>query len=273
MSSGDVRDMLGAADQGVLLRLLDAVAAGDGPGVMTIADEMQARSLSFDAALQDLAGFLLRIALAQTAPSALAAEAPEREQIAGLAGRIDPESVQLYYQIALQGRDDLPRAPDEHAGFAMTLLRMLAFRPEGAEKAAAPGNRAAAPATASASEGDWPALVRQLAVTGAARELARNSELRRQDGNLYELALPKGLSHLADKAYQDKLRAALEQHLGRPVKVAVAFGETAGKTAAAREIGEREANRAEAEREMQGDAAVRDLVDLFDGKVVDVRRK
>ena len=54
--------------------------------------------------------------------------------IEALAARLDPESVQLWYQIALQGREDLPLAPDEHGGFVMTVLRMLAFRPEGAGK-------------------------------------------------------------------------------------------------------------------------------------------
>src|SRR5439155_973946 len=83
-----------------------------------------ARSLSFDAALADLAGLLLRIAMAQTVPDALGEDLPERAAIVELAGRIDAESVQLYYEIALQGREDLPLAPDEHAGFVMTLLRM-----------------------------------------------------------------------------------------------------------------------------------------------------
>ena len=94
---------------------------------------MNARSLSFDAALADLARLLLRMALSQTVPEALE-EFPERARIEELARKLDPESIQLHYQIALQGREDLPLAPDEHAGFLMTVLRMLAFRPEGLAK-------------------------------------------------------------------------------------------------------------------------------------------
>ena len=56
-------------------------------------------------------------------------DAPERERILALAQTLDAEDVQLYYQIALQGRKDLSFAPDEYAGFTMTLIRMLAFAP------------------------------------------------------------------------------------------------------------------------------------------------
>jgi DNA polymerase-3 subunit gamma/tau len=124
------RDMLGAVDEGYLLRLLEAVAAADGPRVLSIADEMQAHSLSFDAALRDVAHLLLQVAIVQVASGALEAEAPHRQELVALAQRVDPEHVQLCYQMALQGREDLALAPDEHSGFVMTMLRMLAFRPD-----------------------------------------------------------------------------------------------------------------------------------------------
>ena len=128
VSLASVQDMLGAIDRGVLLALLEAVADENGAEVMRIADEMQSRSLSFDTALADLAGVLLQIALTQTVPGALEEDLPERARIEELARRIDAELVQLDYQIVLQGRSDLPLAPDEFAGFVMTLLRMIAFR-------------------------------------------------------------------------------------------------------------------------------------------------
>src|SRR5262245_14989260 len=109
-----VAEMLGAIDQGFLLRLIETVATQDAAAAAAIASEMQERSLSYDTALADLAGLLLRVALAQAAPAALEEDAPDRAAILELAGRLDPESVQLYYQIALQGREDLPLAPDEH---------------------------------------------------------------------------------------------------------------------------------------------------------------
>jgi len=283
VAAAPVREMLGAVDRDYLLRLLEAIAAGDGTGALAVAEEMRARSLSLDAALQDLAGLLLQMALAQTVPQAAEDDAPDAARVARLASTIDAESVQLHYQIALQGREDLPLAPDEHAGFVMTLLRMLAFRPQGAsaelprprEAGAATARPATAkpatarPAAASGGAANWPELAAQLQVTGAARELARNAELRSREGGVFDLVVPKAKAYLADRAYQDKLKAALEAQLGSPVTVKVSVGEIAGTSAAAVEAGERTARQAEATRAVQTDGFVQDLVNLFDAKVVD----
>ena len=80
LNAAGVREMLGTVDETYLLRLLEAVAAGDGPSLAAIAGEMQARSLAFDGALQDLASLLLRLTLAQTVPAALEDDMPERER-------------------------------------------------------------------------------------------------------------------------------------------------------------------------------------------------
>jgi DNA polymerase-3 subunit gamma/tau len=124
-----VQGMLGALDQSYLVRVLDALAAKDGSALLAVADEMAARSLSYNVALQDLGSLLHRIALAQTVPAALPDDVPERDAILRLASSFDAEEIQLFYQIVVHGRNELGLAPDEYAGFSMTLLRMLAFRP------------------------------------------------------------------------------------------------------------------------------------------------
>jgi DNA polymerase-3 subunit gamma/tau len=279
VATAGVRDMLGAVDDTYLRRLLEAVAAGEGAQIMAIADEMQARSLSFDSALQDLAGLLLKLAVMQASPEAADATDPGREALASLAQRLDAETVQLCYQIALQGRDDLTLAPDEHAGFVMTLLRMLAFRPEHADVSAGVGKAAAPPPPRDAKrgkgaspqmpfDGDWPALVRQLPVGGAAGEVARNSALARYAAGAIELVVPKSMAHLAERNYQEKLKAVLEQHFGSALVLKVVAGNANGETAAGLEAGERAARHADAARAVQGDKFVQDLVDTFDAKVV-----
>jgi DNA polymerase-3 subunit gamma/tau len=237
---------------------------------MVVADEMQARSLSFDSALQDLAGVLLELAVMHAAAGSVDADAPGYESRATLARQLDAEMVQLCYQIALQGRDDLSLAPDEHAGFVMTLLRMLAFRPVSAAAGSDGASTTTPVSTVGRKEfdGDWPSLVRKLPVGGAAGELARNSALLRHSTGAIELGVPKSMAHLADRSYQEKLKAVLEQHFSRPVALKVVAGEANGDTAAGREAGEREARRAEATRAVQGDRFVQDLVDIFDAKVV-----
>ncbi len=141
-----VQGMLGALDQSYLVRLLDALARQDGADLMAVADEMASRSLSYNGALQDLGTLLHRIALAQTVPTAVPEDLPELADIQRLATVFDPQEVQLFYQIAVHGRNEIGLAPDEYAGFTMTLLRMLAFRPGqgGAEQLASPAPAAVA---------------------------------------------------------------------------------------------------------------------------------
>ncbi|WP_233801159.1 DNA polymerase III subunit gamma/tau [Paraburkholderia sp. HP33-1] len=129
VSEDAVRGMLGALDQSYLIRLLDALAQGEGAAVLAVADEMALRSLSFSTALQDLASLLHRIAWAQFAPSSVLDEWPEAADLRRFAETLSAEQVQLFYQIATIGRSELGLAPDEYAGFTMTLLRMLAFEP------------------------------------------------------------------------------------------------------------------------------------------------
>ncbi|EEO28390.1 DNA polymerase III subunit gamma/tau [Oxalobacter paraformigenes] len=124
-----VQDMLGSLDSTYLVRLLDCLAATDGKELLKVADEMAFRSLSYSAALQDLGLLLHRIAVVQSVPGYLSEEVPAYQDISRLAGIFSAEELQLYYQIAIHGRNELGLAPDEYAGFTMTLLRMLAFAP------------------------------------------------------------------------------------------------------------------------------------------------
>ncbi|MBL8413660.1 MAG: DNA polymerase III subunit gamma/tau [Propionivibrio sp.] len=139
VEEAQVREMLGTVDLDYLFSILDALLAGNAAGMLQVADTMVMRSLSFDLALQELASLLTRLQVAQLAPLALADDLPERARILEMAARLDPEFVQLAYQIAVHGRKELPLAPDDQAGFVMTLLRLHAFRPALAGAAARPG--------------------------------------------------------------------------------------------------------------------------------------
>jgi len=94
---------------------------------------MAARAIGFDSALGELAMLLQRLALIQAVPSALVHDAPERETLLQLSQALSGEQIQLYYQCTIHGKQDLSLAPDEYAGFVMTLLRMLAFAPLAAD--------------------------------------------------------------------------------------------------------------------------------------------
>lgn len=182
-----VRTMLGTVDRTQVAAMLDALADGDGPRLLQVVAALAEFSPDWSGVLEALAEGLHRIQVQQLVPGAAVAEGLDA---AAFAERLRPEVVQLWYQMALNGRRDLPMAPSPRAGFEMAVLRMLAFRPaaavppvpksvEGAGNApggnaAGGGTRAgtheATPATAAASAS--PAVVAQVAapVQAAPRE-------------------------------------------------------------------------------------------------------
>src|ERR1700688_4266687 len=150
----NTRAMLGTIDRGHVGRLIDALARADGSALLAEVRELDRDAPDYDRALVELAAFLQRIAIVQIVPeAALQDEEFDADSLTRLAQAISPEDAQLYYQIALGGRRDLAMAPEPRLGFEMTLLRMLAFRPDAStvhgdtngRTAAANPARAAAP--------------------------------------------------------------------------------------------------------------------------------
>jgi DNA polymerase-3 subunit gamma/tau len=150
-----VGEMLGAVDQGWIDSVLDALAANDGPALISTADAIGESGSAFERVLDELALRLHRVALVQAGVSV---DEVSQEACTRHAAQFAPEDVQVYYQIVIHGARDLALAPDPHAGFAMTLLRLLAFRPvAGSEPAPAAGGggaRAASATTAGRAPGN-----------------------------------------------------------------------------------------------------------------------
>ncbi len=292
----EVRAMLGAIDQRYLFNLLESLISGDGAALMQQADAMEERSLSFDAALQELAFLLHQIALAQTVPQAIPADLPDRDLIMSLAQRIPAEQTQLYYQIVTLGRRDLSLAPDEFAGFSMTLLRMLAFSPT---ERTAPSIRAksAAPATPvtsvpadepepgpafrtddneknetgrsvqspdTAFNGDWRSFVDSLK-GGFSKTLAQNCELTSYDEKSIVLCVRESQKHLLAPSYQEMLKAALKERFGN-LQIRIETGGN-GNTPAAQISQEKAQRQAAAEEAIRDDPFIRDLTETFGASV------
>ncbi len=153
-----VATMLGTLGTEQVLALVEALALGDGVQLITLARQLGELAVDFAPVLGDMLSILRRVAVVQTVGTA-AAELAEDSAIVELAARMSPQDCQLYYQIGLLARRDLPLAPDPQAGFEMALLRMLAFRP--ADLAAARGTSApplVVPSAARSSVQPMPAL-------------------------------------------------------------------------------------------------------------------
>ncbi|MDO8274093.1 MAG: DNA polymerase III subunit gamma/tau, partial [Serpentinimonas sp.] len=129
-----VRQMLGAVERGHVLHLLEALAAGDGPGVVQTVQQLRLQGYAAASALEEMVGLLQRMAVLQAVPAQLQPHDPEDADCARLAALLPPDLTQLLYSLCLHGRAELGLAPDEYAALNMVLLRLLAFWPEGLEK-------------------------------------------------------------------------------------------------------------------------------------------
>ncbi|MFA5170862.1 MAG: DNA polymerase III subunit gamma/tau [Sulfuriferula sp.] len=302
-----VQNMLGTIDQRYLFDILYALINQNGTELLNLADNMATRSIDFDAALQDLAALLQQIALIQVVPNALSEDTPDKDTLTDLASRIPAQMVQLYYQISLHGRRDLALAPDEFAGFSMTLLRMLAFYPQTTTApiaaprpaikpvvvaaapttvaTAAPAATQAAPVTmavpeinsmstssTAAFDGNWSSLVSQLKLGALARMLAVQCELTSFDDDSMQLCVSAEHKHLLDKPYHDKLREALVAHFNRPVRLNISVA-----AAAIANSPIQQQNEARAERQSQADTSVnthpftQDAINLLDARVANTQ--
>ena len=298
-----VSAMLGAVDHDYLFNILDALAKNDGSAMIAEADRMQERALSFEEGLQELGVILHQIALRQTVPDALPESTPGFARIDALAKLFTPDQVQLNYQISVNGRRDFGLAPDEYAGFTMTLIRMLAFameesgtapraqptkplpampaqRPQADARKAAP-SAAHSPMPASDRtaiafqpdaimkfDGDWLALVAKLQSNRMAHMLASHAELKRYTDNHLELAVAEEHKNLLDKAFQDKLKIALEQQLGAGIRFTISVGAVSSSLAAITNRTERE-QQAKAIASIEQDPFVRDLMANMDAKLIE----
>ena len=248
----EVRAMLGTIERARVFALLDAVQANDGARLLNEIDTLAEFSPDFGGVLDDIAGALHRVQLKQLVATHELDDRSDEAAVAALAQSLPAEEVQLLYQIAINGRRDISLAPTPRAGFEMTLLRMLAFRP--AEAGARPSQPVSTPRIAPTPsvatrandvsrvaeptpppysapkveaplpqpivfDGDWSTLIRQAGLGGPAGELARNSALIGIENGVVRLSTKDGHGELAAPSLiatiQDKLSAAL----GQPIKV------------------------------------------------------
>ena len=284
LTETDVAAMLGTVDREHAVRLLEAIVAGDGPRVLAEMAVLDERVPDYDDVLGTIAALVQRAAVLQAAPDLDDDEDGLTDRARPLAHTATPEDLQLWYQVAVAGRRDLPLAPSPRAGCEMVLLRMLAFRyaapvalpapvkaapPHATAPAIAPG--AAQPATPAArpdaGADDWEQIVERMGLSGATRQLARHCSFAGHAGGVVRLLMDPAHEILATSAQQERLREALASHFGQAVRLQLEFSKPSAETPAERE------RRAAAERQKQAESAieedplVREMQKIFDATV------
>jgi len=251
LSEANARAMLGTIDRHHVTRIVEALARGDGPGLLAQVKELDRDAPDYDRTLVDLGAFLQRLAIVQVVPEAAREDEEfDADTLDRLSRAMAAEDVQLYYQIALAGRRDLPMAPDPRLGFEMTLLRMLAFRPDSAAEAGRPGSpggaasrvarpsaaqaapasaapapaRAASPPARAASAPaidatQWPAVVGAAGLSGMARQIALNCVPASFADGVLVLRLDESSAFSRSPAVEEKLAQGLSKYLARDIRV------------------------------------------------------
>jgi DNA polymerase III subunit gamma/tau len=307
LSEANARAMLGTIDRGRILRILEALSHADGAAVLAQTAELDRDAPDYDRALIELAALLQRIAILQVVPGAPADEAESAAaETAQLASALSPEDVQLFYQIALGGRRDLPLAPDPRIGFEMTLLRMLAFQPEERGQAAAPPPRPAgasaagasgaapaaltrrgpaaadgqpvraaaaaapldvAPAAAHIDAASWPQVVEAAQLSGMVRQFALNCVPVSFDQQVLKLALDAAAADRRTPQLEDRLVQGLSKYLQRPLRIQIEVTEAEVMTPARQRVLEEQQRAGQAVESFEKDPAVRALRERFGASV------
>ena len=300
--AAEVHAMLGTVERARVRVLLDAIVEHDVSALFAEIERIADLSPDFAQVLDELAGLLHRVQLAQLTTKS--GDAGDRE-FAGLDARIDAREVQLYYQIAVTARRDLALAPSPRVGFEMALLRMFAFAPtvagapgstvgagpraDGPPPRSAPAPAAAAaprradPAVSAASPernaappapdapldvNDWPSLIARAGLGGPLGQLAQHAVLLGVDGNALRLGMQSMHARLASPALVAQLEQRLGDALGRPLRVRFeTVADTAESPADTRARASASRQQA-AQAALHGDPVVQSLIDTFGARLI-----
>jgi DNA polymerase-3 subunit gamma/tau len=294
----EVRAMLGTIDQDTIDRALRALAASDARELLAVVSDAVDHGTDLEALLDELMRALHEIALAQ-ADAALV----EDERLRAHARALGAEDVQLYYQIGVLGRRDLPYAPDPRSGVEMTLLRMLAFRPvqgqatrtQNTSGIARTTTATVAPATPKPQTTEtrttpaaarpttptppplaatpvvaienWNEMVAQLELFGFVREIANNTALESYADGALALVLDEAGGKLLSKEREAELKRALEAQLGRSIRLSIRVGKSVAETPAKERNRVSEEQQQAAVRAIQDDPNVQALQKSFGARV------
>lgn len=259
------QQMLGSIDQNALFRLLQALADNNSKKLWEEMAALAEHAPDFQQALEDVLSILHKISIAQLCP-----DIPEHnESIQQLAARFTAEDVQLYYQIALIGRRDLPLAPRPQQGFEMVMLRMLAFRP-------VINNAQVVPITLTTSSSPknrieteeksykWPDILTKLGLSGMAYALALNCTLEKITADKVSLLLATQHGPMLNKKLTEKIEQALIHYLGHPLKLEITLVSSEIHTPAKQQQEEQTLRHASATTAIQNDGHVQKIMGLFD---------
>lgn len=289
----DIYAMLGTLPAQQILPLLNALVANNAQQLINIITELAAYGADFHQVLEELLSLLQQIAVAQYVPDAIDQNNNQHENILALAKQMAAEDVQLYYQIALIGRRDLPFAPSPKMGFEMILLRMLAFKPDNfnpqksdlakstgnignisetklqpvKNNAIQPSQTTGSQNNSSATNNNWASILSQLNLSGMTLALANNCSLEKIEDNAVNLLLDPKHAALHNPRNDELLSKALQQYFNKAMKLNIRISTQINATPAQQQHSTQLAIQAAAKSTIENDPGVQSLLKTFDAKI------
>lgn len=291
----DIYAMLGTLPAQQILPLLKALVAANAQQLMEIIAELAAHGADFHQVLEELLSLLQQIAVAQHVPNAIDRNNSQHENILALAKQISAEDVQLYYQIALIGRRDLPFAPSPKMGFEMILLRMLVFKPDNInyqkttnadipksnkntmnetenKLSAITINATLTQSSASqnnspVTDNNWANILSHLNLSGMTLALANNCSLEKIEDNAIHLILDPKHAALHNPRNDERLSHALQQYFNKELKLIMRIATPISATPAQQQHSAHLAKQEAAKTTIENDPGVQSLLKTFDARI------
>lgn len=275
VSATAIKTMLSAIEDTFIYQIMNALIAQNATGLLEVCAQLAEQSIDASHVLEELLSLLHQIALVQFVPD-LKVSSWDTETLNQLAKALSPEDVQLFYQIALTGRKDIPLAPTPKIGLEMTLLRMLAFKPVTStmpEPITAPVKPVIATSTtqhnAASTNLEWPEIVKAMNLPGMTAAIANHCVLEKITADEVVLTLDPGQSILLNKKHEERLTQALRDYLQKPIQLRIHTGQNSNVATPAAQAKEHQNQRkAQAQEAIAQDPNVQKLLETFNATLV-----
>ena len=277
IAESSVLQILGIAHNTILINLLDAIIHVQADIMLSIIEKLHMQAVDFNKVLIELQVILHKLAMIQINPNYLEEDAEEK-QLLNLAKQIPPEEIQLLYQIALNGRKDLPYAPDIRLGFEMILLRMLSFQPINVaiynKQIPKPKTLTQTPPiTMNREIPEWPDLIKKLKLSGLAKVVADYCVVKSWENDRIILILDKAHKASLKDRHTTQIKHALEKYLNHPVKLDIQVGAVMEGSYTERLQSVKENSQKEAEENINSDNIIQNLKEAFNAKIEEISVK
>lgn len=248
-----VSGMLGVVTEAKMIQLLDAIHENNQSGFLNLIENFDENGANFFRLLDAFSSLLIKLALQK-----------DKKYSADL--------IQLYYQICIMGKKDLPFAPDPKAGFTMTMLRMAAFTPSStnisvSNEPVSVSRNPIEKKPLNTGAGSWQEVVSQLKLSGVTQLLAQNCTVLKQTPEQLDLVLDEAQSAFLTPSARDRLIQALKDFYPPPCQITVTVGKSLSETPYQQSVREHSEKVKAAEKTLFADKNVQTLMQTFSAEL------